>query len=613
MTLFSGHPFKHSPLWGLLRIIFMKDQNLLPLLAIDSLLVCVRPLVLTIFSASLIDHLWLLPHRSDAYGDVAIIVLAAFLCSFGRSFLAQRVLWRTKRLGMLFEADELSHQMDIHFEHVESADAQRLLQHLQEINEAKQGVEGIIAQCRSLFTAYLSIVANALIYFLFSTQTSLPLWGKIGLGLLLFVVPLASFWLEKKAGQRRNEIIQQNLKINRQYNYLSDELVGNIQNGLDIRLSGLDQRIGDLERGVQRNIVRCFSKGQIYIGKINGLQELATTLLVIVIYTFHVIGALRGELSVGELLRQSGLAQNTLVGVASFLQVAARLISYSNAFSARYAFLALSCPAADSQESTDDKGSPLECLGSKIEFRNVFFRYPNVAEYTLKRVSFTLSEGETVAIVGKNGSGKSTLVKLLCRLYPPTSGEILLDGVNISSIPITIYYEKLIAVFQDFSFFAFPVGQNIAARDRYDSQKVWQSLAFAQMDERISKLPGGLDTFMYKDFEPQGSNFSGGEKQKLAIARALFTGASVMVLDEPTSALDPQAEHEITRLLQTIQNKTVLYISHRLSYCRFCSRILVLEEGAVVQCGRHKQLLREKGRPYHRLWAAQAQYYEQEA
>lgn len=246
----------------------------------------------------------------------------------------------------------------------------------------------------------------------------------------------------------------------------------------------------------------------------------------------------------------------------------------------------------------------------EVDFRNVSFRYPAANDYALKNISLKFNIGERLAIVGQNGSGKTTLIKLLCRLYDPTEGEIRLNGIDIRKYRYDEYLHIFSVVFQDFQLLAFPLSQNVAAQAAPDAERVARCLDEAGFGHRLSSLPQGLDTPLFRDFDERGVEVSGGEAQKIAIARALYKDAPFIVLDEPTAALDPVSEAEIYARFNTlIQDKTAIYISHRLSSCRFCDRIAVFDKGNIVQFGSHDELVADEGGKYQELWNAQAQYY----
>lgn len=244
-----------------------------------------------------------------------------------------------------------------------------------------------------------------------------------------------------------------------------------------------------------------------------------------------------------------------------------------------------------------------------IEFKHVSFKYPGTDTYALKDVSLKLKIGEHLAFVGHNGSGKSTFIKLLCRLYDPDEGEITLNGIDIRKYDIDEYMSLFGVVFQDFSLFSVPLSQNVTTSVEFDRAKLLDCLDKAGIGERVQELPHKEDTVLYKDFDEGGVEISGGEAQKLAIARALYRDAPFVVLDEPTAALDPISEFEIYRRFNSFTDgKTAIYISHRLSSCRFCDKIIVFQEGQIVQQGSHETLLAQDGE-YSALWNAQAKYY----
>ena len=249
-----------------------------------------------------------------------------------------------------------------------------------------------------------------------------------------------------------------------------------------------------------------------------------------------------------------------------------------------------------------------------FEFHNVSFKYPETEKYVLENINLTVYKGECLAFVGRNGSGKSTAIKLLCRLYDPTEGYITVNGTDIKEFDSKEYLKLLAVVFQDYSLLAFPIGEVVACSEKYDEKAVWQALDDAGMKQRTESFSDKLNTAVYKLYDKNGIDLSGGEAQKTAIARALYRDAPFMILDEPTAALDPIAESEIYERLGKISgDKTSVFVSHRLSSCRFCSRIIVFDKGEIIQQGTHEELLAQPDGKYYQLWNAQAQYYTDNA
>lgn len=244
-----------------------------------------------------------------------------------------------------------------------------------------------------------------------------------------------------------------------------------------------------------------------------------------------------------------------------------------------------------------------------IEFKNVSFKYPTAETWALRHVNIKFKVGTRLAVVGENGSGKTTFIKLLCRLYDPQEGQILLNGIDIKKYNPQDYMGVFSVVFQDYFLLSQPLGENVGCCKDYDRKKAEKCLCEAGFGDRLKSLPDGLDTYVNKEFEPKGVQFSGGELQKIAIARALYKNAPFIILDEPTAALDPIAEAEIYKQFDEITgDKTAIYISHRLSSCRFCDEIAVFEGGKIVERGTHDSLITAGGR-YRELWDAQAGYY----
>lgn len=266
-------------------------------------------------------------------------------------------------------------------------------------------------------------------------------------------------------------------------------------------------------------------------------------------------------------------------------------------------------------DNTEDIKIPVaDAVGNlvSIEFKNVSFAYPYTDSYILKNVSFEIRGNKSVSIVGINGAGKTTLIKLLCRFYEPTEGTILINGIDISTIPYNIYSDYISAVFQDFRTLHFSIEENILFNSDNTTINIVEAVNCIQragLADVVNKLPNGMKTNISKEFDAEGVELSGGETQKLMIARALYKNAPIMILDEPTSALDPLTEADIYSKFNSLtKNKLTIYISHRLSSCQFCDNIIVLNNGEIEQQGTHTELLESSGL-YSQMWNMQSQYY----
>jgi len=344
------------------------------------------------------------------------------------------------------------------------------------------------------------------------------------------------------------------------------------------------------------------------MGMLAGAGTALSHVLTVVIYVFVCLKAWGGAFGVGSIMQYIGAITALSGGISTFISFFGTMKNNAPYLVTVFEFMdtpnAMYQGTATTEKRSDNK--------YEIEFRNVSFKYPGTDVYALRNVSMKFDVGERLAIVGQNGSGKTTFIKLLCRLYDPTEGEILLNGFDIKKYSYHEYMAIFSVVFQDFSLLAFALGQNIAAAATYDSEKATNGLHKAGFGDRLETLPKGLETCLYKEFVEDGVEISGGEAQKIAMARALYRDAPFLVLDEPTAALDPVAEYEVySKMNEIAGNKTAVFISHRLSSCRFCNDIAVFHEGELIQRGGHDALVLDESGKYYELWNAQAQYYNE--
>jgi ABC-type multidrug transport system fused ATPase/permease subunit len=269
---------------------------------------------------------------------------------------------------------------------------------------------------------------------------------------------------------------------------------------------------------------------------------------------------------------------------------------------------------------SDNEGEETVCGGElpiplqatpEIRLENVSFRYPGTTRDILKNVNLTIPAGQKLAIVGGNGEGKSTLIKLICNLYEPTQGEIYFNGINVKTIPKKLYYQQLAVIFQDTSILEFSIAENITMnkKENSDSKRLTEAIGMGDLERKINALPKKEDTFLGKSIDENGIQLSGGEVQRLMIARAYYKKSGIMILDEPTAALDPIAEKKVyEKYNDMVKNTTSIFISHRLSSTQFCDRVILISGGNIAEDGTHAELLEKQG-IYAKLFRAQAKYY----
>ncbi len=378
------------------------------------------------------------------------------------------------------------------------------------------------------------------------------------------------------------------------------------QRGKDVRLFQAQKILLQKLSGLYGTIVKVQERAKGVARRMSVSADLGSNIFNLLVYLFVGLKAIYGAFGPGSLLKYTGMVVQMGNGVEKMFNTIREIFQNKRYLDDYFAYLDMENRAAEGSLPITDKIRE----DYEFEFCNVAFTYPGMEAPSLSGINCKLRKGEKVAIVGRNGSGKTTLVKLLCRLYDPQEGEILLNGVNIRQYQYEEYLEFFSTVFQDYSIFAFQLGENVAAESVYDEKAAACALENAGFGERLKTMPEGLRTQLYKYFYEDGVELSGGEGQKVAIARCLYKDAPYAILDEPTAALDPVAEADIyQRMNQFIQGKGAIYISHRLSSCHFCRRIMVFDGGRLLETGTHEELLGRQGL-YYKLWNAQAKYYQ---
>ena len=356
--------------------------------------------------------------------------------------------------------------------------------------------------------------------------------------------------------------------------------------------------------GCEGPIAAAMAKGK--AGMYAGLSQAIFAVLTGLIYVFVCLKAWGGAFDIGAVTQYVGAVTALAMNVYGVWARVGEMKTNAGYLDQTFTFLDL--PNGMYQGSlTTEKRSDRQYA---VEFRHVSFRYPGSDIWALKDVSLKFEIGKRLAIVGQNGSGKTTFIKLLCRLYDPQEGQILLNGIDIRKYNYRDYMQIFSVVFQDFQLLSQSLGSNVAGAMNYDRKRVRRALEDAGFGDRLRTMPQGLDTQLYRDYGENGVEVSGGEAQKIAIARALYKDAPFIILDEPTAALDPIAEADIySRFNDIAGDRTAIYISHRLSSCKFCDEIAVFDQGNIIQKGSHEALLRDVSGLYRQLWDAQAQYY----
>ena len=601
-----------------IRMLHGVTPRFFPMVTLNAIVKAVLPYATVFLSAKILTELATLRRPNVLWKWVIVSILATALLSVLRSFFMER---EETLLNDIYGRKELlfsEKAMSMDFADADKQEVRSLRAQISQneqwgglglINAAiiyKQligsltGIFSGIALTVRLFATPVPESAGKLVL-LSSPWFLLPLGGLfVGISLLsgrLYTVYAQEYDRLSKDATFGNRVCTYITKLSRQKNIQMDMRVYRQQEMID-HLSSQDRVF--TAKGIF---------GRAALGTPGICYSLATSMSAIAvgcIYVFTCLKAWAGAFDIGLVTQYVGaataLAESLNTLISSLGDMKANTTHLDNVF--RY----LDLPNAMYQGSlTTEKRAD---RNYQVEFKNVSFKYPGSETWALRNVSMKFQIGKRLAIVGENGSGKTTFIKLLCRLYDPQEGEILLNGIDIRKYRYDDYMGVFSIVFQDFQLISQSLGSNVAGSIDYDPQRVKNALTDAGFGPRLESLPKGLDTQLYKDYGEDGIEVSGGEAQKIAIARALYKDAPFIILDEPTAALDPMAEAEIYAKFNEISgDKTAIYISHRLSSCKFCDEILVFDRGSIIQQGTHEALLEQASGKYAQLWNAQAQYY----
>ena len=554
----------------------------------------------------------LLVYRENSADPVSIAVVGLvgiWLLKGVKALLEKEMKTRSYQIAMRFETLVPVNTLNISFSDLESDYAKEMRARILADRSWGSGFFGVADKFCNLCNSGFELLGSVIMLIPLAMQVSGSAAGKVAAALLfnigLAVVGASVYakWYQKKESAAMNQMTQ--AEKDSRFWYMDEGGSGAIgaQSLKDIfmyRAKKMIQKTINTEReGVRKNVFT--------IARINGAGGLGTGMiqgiLLCVSYYCVLALAIAGTITVGMVLRYAQAIFQACMSVSASIRLAGEFRTDVGRIASTLEYLNL--------EAEKTKGDSFtEMTKGVIEFRNVSFRYPGTKELVLDHVSLKIEPSEKIAVVGKNGSGKTTLVKLLCRLYEPEEGEILWNGKNIREYDLKEWQKIFAIVFQDYSLLSLTLGQNVAASEQYETERAKEVLQLAGFGERLNKLKKGLETVVYPEYEQDGVSFSGGEEQKIAIARAIYKGGQICILDEPTAALDPVSESRVYESFdEIVKGKTAVYISHRLSSCKFSDRIFVLDNGKIAESGTHEALLSQNGL-YAQLWQDQAQYYK---
>lgn len=422
---------------------------------------------------------------------------------------------------------------------------------------------------------------------------------------LVLTIVLSYFIMIKAKNYERSR--KDDLAKEERQTYYSSSTLSDFQFGKDIRVYGLKDILLAKKDDSNKRLINIIGDVQNYIFKASILDGILFFIREIIIYSYLIYRVIYEGLSIGDFVMYS-VAMNSF---ATWMDTTMKDVSTIRIQSLYISDFREFLNKKDPEERLNSINIP-GCEKYEIEFDNISFKYPNSDKYIFKNFSLKINPGERLAIVGINGAGKTTLVKLLTRLYRPNAGEIKINGININDFKLEEYIDLISVVFQDIKIFPFNIKENITFNHLADDNRLADAIEESGLKDKINLLAKGLETNMLKMLDEEGIELSGGENQKLAIARALYKNGKILIMDEPTASLDALAEYKLYQSFdKLISDRTAIYISHRLSSTRFCDKIAFIENGELKELGSHDELMK-LGNLYKNMFDIQARYYKEE-
>ena len=555
----------------------------------------IKPFVVILFPARIINQL----AAKDSWESILITILLMCAANFTLNFFSH-ILFEFDIICQAcflfqFTGEILKKYMQIDLKDLESPDTYRKYYMANQALEQGTGFfMDIVKKC----------IVNAIQ--VIGTIAILLTLSPVVTGVILIIVLLNAF-LQNRILKIAYELDKKLTSQNRKHSYY-EKIMFNHEYGMEIRLYSLKNILLKRYAKNKNSIIKEKINANRKTSGLRFLVELSMYLQQGGVYIYLIIKCMGKGIQIGSFsmyiyaLETFKTAANCISeGIIEINKLGLRIEDIRT-------FMEMKC---DLRETATLSDSDCHFNDYSIEFRNVSFKYPTKDEYVLKNVSIKIPYGTKLAVIGNNGAGKSTFIKLLIRLYAPTDGGIYLGGVNIKDIPLDIYYRLIGIVFQDFRLFSFTIKDNIVFTDKVDSgdKRLNSILDRVGLSSRIKKTDFGLDTYVNRNFEDNGIKLSGGEGQKIAIARALYREGEIVIMDEPTSALDAIAEFKTYKQFnEMLHKKTGIYISHRMASTKFCDKIVVFKNGEICEYGTHDELI-DKRREYYNMYLIQSQYY----
>ncbi|MFR2703142.1 MAG: ABC transporter ATP-binding protein [Longicatena caecimuris] len=598
--------------WTILRLIH-KQRPYVIFYGFSASLLKTLTAYLPLWFTSILINLFLAKTDTQSlFLSVLLFACCMLLSEGGQYVLEYRLNIAVKELELGLEKNISEKAMYLSYDKLEDKDTLDLIEKAKAGFMQNGGIQVMMAQFSALLEICCTIVISfgLLLYLLSCHGTNKEgilgfmdtFWAGLVLLMLLCGYALFGKYLSKEFSKAGMKFFDQNAKLSRENNYYSSEVALNQKMAKDVRLFQMQDTVLEEMAQRQQNSLKYFTIFNHRIAMLFSESVFLGNMMNGFFYMFVILKVYVKSIPVGDFVTYAGTITKLNDAISTFPIIYTDLMMLFHYMSYYNTFLQL----ADQKEDSDEISLQED---SEITFDHVTYAYPGSNQPALHDVSLTLEPHKKTAIVGLNGAGKTTLIKLLCGLYEPSEGTIRIDGKPVTAKQLSALQNKFGVVFQDFALFAGTLKENITCTPNEKDEAIRDVLNRSGFAKRLATLPDDIHTML--GVQENGIQLSGGEAQKVAIARALYADRPWIILDEPTAALDPLSEIEIyTHLNELIQNKSAIYISHRMSSCQFCDDILVFEHGNLIQRGSHAQLLQQDGL-YQQLWTAQAAYFQE--
>jgi len=577
-----------------------EQKSLLPMLILHIVLSSISAFYAPVLIKSVIEQI----ESGSALRSLVVIVAfyagTMIVFEFSNGILKSQLWWRVLDLRMSFLKLVMRETLTMDYQKLENPNAlDGYNRAMTSVNDEAKGIEGMTHSIVDLGILFLQGIIAAGIICTLNPLLLLLMAATVGVQFLP---------IDRTKRRDKKEVWDALSPFWRKLHYFN-MVTKDFEYGKDIRLFRVQDLLYRKQCHTNQQVLEHTRHSRNLWLRCHTLLQVVQLLQEGILYAWLINSVLYHNLSIADFTLYIAAVKNFSTAADQFMWKYASMRNQSNEVNDFRRFIEYG------EEQEENGLARLEDRkGDGFVFEHVSFRYEGQEQYALRDVSFTLHEGERLAVVGLNGAGKTTLIKLLCRLYAPTEGRILYRGIDIQTIDRREYFAQIAPVFQNVELYAYTLAENVSMQklDSTDKERVREAVRQAGLGQKVESLPKEILTQMLKVLYDDGVDLSGGEKQKLSLARALYKEAELVILDEPTAALDALAEYEMYQNFdQFIGSRMAVYISHRLASTRFCDRIVLLSEGRLLESGTHEELLAQGGE-YQRLFEMQAQYYTEE-